>query len=350
MGKNLFKAFGLIAALVMSGAPAMETYADEGQYYLTIGGNRINFDSKRNNADSDAAYTFGFGYDISNSWSSELSISKFNLDTRVGDIDLVQSRLDFFHTYNNAIGNGRLSPFTVMGIGHNKFDGDDETFANIGGGLKLKLNDNLEWRTAVRAYHGFDDSATDFGIDTALVYRFGPSRAPRATVAPTPAPAAVTPVGDQDGDGVPDDRDACPDTPRTHRVDARGCSMMVEEVERIELAVQFDFDQDVVKQEYLADIRRVADFLRANTGTTANLEGHTDSVGDATYNQDLSVRRVNAVRQVLVSQFGIDAGRVTARGFGESQPVASNDTAEGRAQNRRVVSIIAATLQRPQTR
>ena len=66
-----------------------------------------------------------------------------------------------------------------------------------------------------------------------------------------------------------------------------------------------------------------------------SVEGHTDSVGSVAYNQTLSERRAKTVRDYLVSQ-GIDASRITTRGFGKSKPIASNDTAEGRAENRRV--------------
>jgi OOP family OmpA-OmpF porin len=75
------------------------------------------------------------------------------------------------------------------------------------------------------------------------------------------------------------------------------------------------------------------------------LEGHTDSRGAEAYNEDLSQRRADAVRAVMIDRFDVGAGRVSARGFGESQPIASNDTAAGRAENRRVITVIIQTLQ-----
>jgi OOP family OmpA-OmpF porin len=79
----------------------------------------------------------------------------------------------------------------------------------------------------------------------------------------------------------------------------------------------------------------VADQLRSRPGLRIGVEGHTDSVGSEAYNQSLSQRRADAVRSYLVRK-GVPAERLTARGLGESSPVASNDTAEGRALNRRV--------------
>ena len=78
-----------------------------------------------------------------------------------------------------------------------------------------------------------------------------------------------------------------------------------------------------------------ADQLRGRSGVNVAIEGHTDSTGSDAYNQALSQRRADSVRSYLVRK-GVPAERLTARGFGESNPVASNDTADGRALNRRV--------------
>ncbi len=81
------------------------------------------------------------------------------------------------------------------------------------------------------------------------------------------------------------------------------------------------------------------------------LEGHTDSRGTDAYNLELSQRRAEAVMAELVDRFGISPSRVTAKGFGESQPVANNDSEQGRAENRRVIiTVVIKTLQRYQTR
>jgi outer membrane protein OmpA-like peptidoglycan-associated protein len=76
--------------------------------------------------------------------------------------------------------------------------------------------------------------------------------------------------------------------------------------------------------------------------TTTVVEGHTDSVGSDVYNQKLSERRANAVRDVLVNQYGVGADRVNAVGYGEARPVADNATDSGRAVNRRVEAEVEA--------
>ncbi|MVW75243.1 OmpA family protein [Pseudomonas sp. R-22-3w-18] len=114
------------------------------------------------------------------------------------------------------------------------------------------------------------------------------------------------------------------------------------EAVRVELDVKFDFDRAVVKPESYGDIKNLADFMSQFPQTTTVVEGHTDSVGSDAYNQGLSERRANAVRDVLVNQYGIGGERVNAVGYGESRPVADNATADGRAINRRVEAEVEA--------
>jgi outer membrane protein OmpA-like peptidoglycan-associated protein len=117
---------------------------------------------------------------------------------------------------------------------------------------------------------------------------------------------------------------------------------VVAEPVRVELDVKFDFDKAQVKPESYGDIKNLADFLTQYPQTTTVVEGHTDSVGSDAYNQTLSERRANAVRDVLVNQYGVGGERVNAVGYGETRPVADNATAEGRAVNRRVEAEVEA--------
>jgi OOP family OmpA-OmpF porin len=145
---------------------------------------------------------------------------------------------------------------------------------------------------------------------------------------------------DSDGDGVTDNIDKCPDTPKGIKVDRVGCPIPIKEKITIVLHVEFDFDKDNVMPEYHSQIEEVANFLKAYPDKDVSLEGHTDSEGSDAYNDDLSKRRAESVKMVLIETFGIDAAKVSTEGFGESRPVASNETAEGRQQNRRVVANI----------
>jgi len=146
---------------------------------------------------------------------------------------------------------------------------------------------------------------------------------------PAPVPA---PVLDSDGDGVPDDRDQCPNTPQGARVDAKGC---VIEQTLVMRDITFEFNSARLTTNAQRLMENVVAFLRADANVNITISGHTDNVGSDAYNLRLSRARANEVRDYLIG-FGIDANRLTALGFGESRPVASNDTVEGRDLNRRV--------------
>ena len=143
---------------------------------------------------------------------------------------------------------------------------------------------------------------------------------------PPPAPVAVAPVdGDDDGDGVKNSKDKCPNTPKGVPVNANGCWEFK--------GLTFDFDKAVIKNP--ASLDEAITIMKANPNLTGEIRGYTDGKGTEKYNQKLSERRANAVREYFI-QHGIAADRIRAKGYGMANPVASNDTEEGRAQNRRV--------------
>src|SRR6201999_2924940 len=151
---------------------------------------------------------------------------------------------------------------------------------------------------------------------------------------PPPPVAAYKPtVIDTDGDGVSDDRDQCPNTPHGTAVDAVGCPLSGS----ITLVgVHFDNTSSRLSAESSAVLDPLATSLRAHPRLRLEVQGHTDGVGSAPYNLKLSQARAEAVEEYLVAH-GVPSVELTAKGFGKTQPVADNNTAAGRAQNRRVV-------------
>jgi OOP family OmpA-OmpF porin len=99
--------------------------------------------------------------------------------------------------------------------------------------------------------------------------------------------------------------------------------------------VLFDFDKSNIKPEAGAILDRLVAFMKENKDKKAALSGHTDSIGTEAYNRKLSERRVNSVKDYVVKK-GVETGRISGQGFGESKPIADNKTKEGRAKNRRV--------------
>ena len=132
---------------------------------------------------------------------------------------------------------------------------------------------------------------------------------------------------DSDHDGVPDGDDACPGTPAGAKVDAKGCWVLE--------GVTFDTASAKIRPTSSGRLDRAADVLKSNPVLRVEVQGHTDNVGRAAYNQKLSEARAKAVRQYLIGK-GVAADRMTAVGYGLNRPTATNDTEQGRAQNRRV--------------
>jgi len=115
---------------------------------------------------------------------------------------------------------------------------------------------------------------------------------------------------------------------------------------RATLDVKFDFDKAVVKPKYYKDIQSVADVMKKYPDLKIAIEGHTDNVGGKKYNLNLSQKRAEAIKNVMVTKFEIEPSRLTAKGFGESKPIASNSTKEGRQKNRRVEAAVEYTIER----
>ena len=157
--------------------------------------------------------------------------------------------------------------------------------------------------------------------------------------------------GDEDDDGVFDRRDRCPDTPANTPVEHHGCPLPqypasvkpvetpVVPAEVITLSdagnVLFDFDKSDLKPAAREKLDGLMDKLRNADVVSIKVIGHTDSQGTEAYNQALSERRASSVAAYLLQQ-GLAPSKLTSEGRGESQPLADNDTEEGRAENRRV--------------
>ncbi len=173
-----------------------------------------------------------------------------------------------------------------------------------------------------------------------------------------PDTPAGTPVGedgcplDSDGDGIPDATDECPNSPAGAKVLANGCALtgdcrtprageQVDEngcaIEQrfILKGVKFEFDSDRLTPEAREILNDVAGTLEGYPDVKVELQGHTDNIGSAAYNVGLSERRAIAVKRYLADR-GIAADRMSPMGYGQAQPVDSNDTEEGRENNRRV--------------
>jgi OOP family OmpA-OmpF porin len=136
---------------------------------------------------------------------------------------------------------------------------------------------------------------------------------------------------------VCDGLDQCPGTPNGAKVDEKGCSFHGGVLE----GINFSFDKATILTSSYPVLDDAALFLKSNPKSVVEIGGHTDSVGKAAYNQKLSEKRADAVRQYLISK-GIPASQMTSKGYGSSKPIADNATDAGRAKNRRIEFTILA--------
>jgi len=145
------------------------------------------------------------------------------------------------------------------------------------------------------------------------------------------------PVPDTDGDGINDEEDKCPDVKGV--ASQQGCPEISQEVIRkVEYAaknIYFNTGSSKLLSRSFKPLNEVVDILKQNTDLSLSIDGHTDNTGPSAFNQSLSQKRAEAVKAYMISK-GISAGRLTAAGYGQDQPVADNNTAAGRQQNRRV--------------
>jgi len=203
---------------------------------------------------------------------------------------------------------------------------------DLGKGVHLRLEgryvyDTFEARTGAT---GVEDVRVNAGLEFALWDK------PEVTVAPEAKTQVVevvktTGLEDSDGDGIVDSKDKCPGTPPHTRVDGDGCPLP--KVLQLK-GVTFEFNKSRLRPDSKTVLDNVVEIMKRYPDMQVELAGHTDNVGSDAYNQKLSEQRAEAVRQYLINA-GIPSGNMTAVGYGEKEPIATNDTDEGRELNRR---------------
>lgn len=377
---------GAVLALAAGGAGAGHDMPE--QYgYIGLHGTQHFFDISGRVTNPDIEDTtlpgLQFGYRFDSKWSLQgwYEIAEYDNEDAPGGGDLTQGFLAVRHHYHdtNLLG---FEPYTGLAVGDKEFDpdnlaADNETIAGPELGLQKKLGRRVALDLGTRATYSFDNERWDGQVYAGINVLFGKSGATmarkqdKADDLPPPgmtlkdsdndgvpdtsdecpdtaAGAAVDSrgceqVADADGDGVADSADQCPGTAANAKVDERGCHLVLEEDVRETLYVQFETGKAEVRQSSYGDIERVAELMRQYPESELVLEGHTDSAGPAELNRRLSKQRADAVKRVLVERFGIADGRIETLGKGQSEPVADNDTAEGRARNRRVETVLSAS-------
>ncbi|MEX0976708.1 MAG: OmpA family protein [Woeseia sp.] len=381
----------LVATLLVVGLQPQTARADApaGEAYFTVMGSYIDDDDVSQLDDGVSGGQFGFGKAFQGPFNVEAYIMAAEMDgfpgqsqTGLGvDLQLVMNRA------------GRFTPYLFAGPGYLTLNPDgapdsDGLMLSGGAGFLADIfgDSNIALRAEyrLRSHEIADIDTQDNLFSLGFQFPFG---APVVTAVPpvveadsdgdgvvdaddrcpgTPRGIRVDAEGcplDSDGDGVSDDKDECPDTVRGAAVDEKGCELdsdndgVVDRLDRCPdtaAGVQVDVHGCEIKEEIrlpgvnfesnsdrlLPGAESVLDDAAAtlvkNPSIRVEVAGHTDSDGTAEYNEGLSARRAATVRDYLVAS-GVAEDRMTTRGYGESEPIADNSTAGGKAENRRVV-------------
>jgi OOP family OmpA-OmpF porin len=350
--KTLKPLVAITAAALMFGSTALQADGEQ-PWHVTYQLGGASLDSARHTNDGDVWQSIGVGRFFGNNFSLDLEYDE--IESEYLDYNIAVPGATYDNWKLSTLGlMGRyyitdwtFRPFIGAGIGRTKhrsvLDEGDDTALSLALGLQGQLAEHFSVRAQAMWRNDNDGTSMaprghfqDFFYSIGLSYDFGGVEAappaPAQAAAPPPPPANP----DLDGDGVPNERDKCPNTRPGAVVDLDGCE--VEAVISLD-GVYFDFDKATLRPEGIAVLNEAAALLKTNDRVVVEVAGHTDSVGSEQYNQGLSERRANTVRDYLVGQ-GITATRLTARGYGEVQPVATNDTDEGRQLNRRVELIV----------
>lgn len=289
---------------------------------------------------------FDLGYRFDEHWAVRAEFARQRLKNKLDGDRITGNRFGvdaLYHLSNNS------GVYILAGLKHH--DMNHVNSLNVGIGYRAFINDSVSFFAEANRYQGLnkDTSWADAGIKVGLSYYFGASSAapaPAPAPAPTPAPAVV----DSDGDGVPDSRDKCPNTPRGHKVDADGCTVYSEVEQRVgsaEIRVLFAFDSAEVSREQRADVARLADYLKRYPTARVEVEGHASRIGPADYNMRLSERRAKAVADLLVHTHGIEASRVTTKGYGFTKPRMEGTSREAHRANQRIEALVTAKIKEP---
>jgi len=296
---------GLLFAALASSASA----ESNGNIYIGAGVNALALDNGRvfdvpTSSPGHAPKTLNgiVGYQFSELWATDLT---FGGDIS-GDVSTNQFALNGYRFF----GSKNWKPFVSAGLstlGVDEATDDRTQQIQTGLGVSGMFTDSLEFRANYQFFSAISgESNFDRAFGLSLNWHIGGKTTTMAAAPmPTPEPAP----------------------------------MQKEAVETYELLVEFDFDKSDIKSAYEPQFKKIAQVLTSNPDMTMTIEGHTDWIGSDDYNVGLSELRADAVRNKFVNEYSIAADRIDTVAYGESRPVADNNSAEGRQKNRRAIAV-----------
>jgi OOP family OmpA-OmpF porin len=336
--KNVKVLWLSLALVFFLGAPCLaETYA--GTVSITPFAGGYLFQAKEN-LKNKPVLGIRMGYDLSRNWGIEAAGDYLTTksDAAQGDAVVYGGRLEALYYYTPE---KKLVPYFAVGAGGRSLKYDDHSnldrnhfLIDWGLGAKYSLTDNLALRADIRHMILINDTIQNLEATLGISYLIGgdkpapaeevvpvikPAPMPAPVIEPTPAPVPVPVVP------VP--------VPTVMEKE-------IMEKGRATLDIKFATNKADIQPQYHAELAEFATVMKRHPDLKVVIEGHTDNVGSAPFNQKLSQRRAESVKNYMTEKFGIEASRLKAVGYGLSKPIASNATAAGKAKNRRVEAVV----------
>ena len=277
---------------------------------------------------------------------------------------LIKASVNGVYEYENKT---NVSPYLLAGIGYEKVQGEvsdvieSHAFVQGGAGLHIDIQDGYKAKVEGRFLQilGGKDEENEAILTAGLTIPLGyekRNRPVKRRVKPIVKVQPIKPIiireapkviyannnecsikisaPDLDRDGIENSLDQCPATPCNFSVDSYGCPI------KATLQIHFKTGSSDIQGYSMIKVNEFAEFLLRNKGSLITILGHTDSVGSAVANQALSYRRAKSVVQALIEK-GVSPARIHAEGKGESMPIASNKTSNGKAMNRRIEAVLS---------
>ncbi len=307
------KKLGVLGSAILMSIYAHSASAESaGNVYLGLGASALALDNARvvdvptsSPGHSSKMFNGILGYQFNHQWAVDLTLgTDFS-----GEVGTDQAHINGYRFF----GVKKWKPYLSAGV--SAFDVDNATDSSTqqiqgGFGVSGDLSNNLELRLGYQVFVDLgDESNTDKALGLALNWHL---RKPKTVAVSQPASVAQP-----------------ESAPRQKEV-----------IDTYELLVEFDFDKYDIRKVYRPQFEEIANVLKESPDISMTIEGHTDWIGTERYNQGLSQRRANAVRDKFIQDYGITGSRISTIGYGETRPIADNNTVAGRQRNRRAISVI----------
>lgn len=327
----------ILIFLLLLTAPTMAKTTIYNEIDVLVGRNLIlGSSSFEAAADSDFGFNANFRHYLSDNWSAGLGYHHLDFS----DVPTKDHALYLITSYEMEY--EKFIPYATGGLGVVKVSNDPDSYSKVGlygaVGLRKYLNKNVKLNASLNLHHVPEDNNMNNAqtiISPMVGFTFFFGEEVDTTFEPAEQKPDIRPQSqDDDGDGVDNEKDQCPNTPKGTIINYLGCEK--DKDVNVSLDVKFELESTKVNEDYVDDLDRLGKVMKDNPGLNIEIQGHTDITGSEQLNMKISNQRAKSVADYLLKNHFIESRRVKAKGYGPRVPIADNETRLGREKNRRV--------------